>query len=237
MDPRTLSICFGAIALAAGGLFCGVKFCRKKNYLIGIEWFLLAISSTNFMVYELTHSEISYLGVMFLDTFSRAFGIPIVTAAGLMILTHRFRQSMRIDVILFIIPAAATLFLLTDLMAPSLPYFLLLMWTLFTFYLVYFSYQLLGFGERLQALGMLLAALSNQIIACMYDFYKIPGDETNVFLNFYTIALFVWTYLTVQTYYGYCALERAMDVTTVNQATPDGTPTQRRLPVVGVDRP
>lgn len=209
MDPRILSICVGAIALAVGGFVYGVKFCRKENYLIGIEWFLLAISSTNFMIYELTHSEVCYLGVMFLDTFSRAFGIPIVTTAGLMVLTHRFRPSLKIDLILFALPALATLLLLTDQMAPSLPYFLLFMWSMFTLYLLLFVYRLFKCGAKNQAFGMLLVAVTNQAIACIYDFYKIPGDETNVFLNFYTIALFVWTFLTVQTYYGYCALERA----------------------------
>lgn len=211
MDARTLSICIGTIALTVGGSIYGVKFCKKQNYLIGIEWFLLAISSANFMVYELTHSRISYLGVMFLDTFSRAFGLPLVTVAGLMVLTQSYRPSMLHDVLLFIIPAAATLFLLADFMAASLPYFLLVLWSIFTLYLLYFAWQLLKHGEKLQALGMMLVALTNQTIACIYDFYKIPGDETNIVLNFYTIALFVWTFLTVQTYYGYCALERAMD--------------------------
>ena len=46
-------------------------------------------------------------------------------------------------------------------------------------------------------------------IAAIYDFYKIPGEETNVFFNFFTLALFTWAFLTVQLYYAYCALERA----------------------------
>ena len=213
MDYRLLSICICTLVLSATGFFYGTKFCKKHNYLIGIEWYLLAISSANFMVYELTHSAISWGGVLFLDTFSRAFGIPIATTAGLMVLTHRFRPTVLNDVALFLIPAAATLFLLTDAMATVLPYFLLGMWTIFTLYLLYFSYQLLKFGERLHALGMTLAALLNQAIATLYDFYKIPGDETNIVLNFYTIALLVWAYLTVQTYYSYCALERAMAAT------------------------
>lgn len=211
MDARLLSICIGAIALAATGFFYGFKFCQKRNYLIGVEWFALAISSTNFMVYELTHSHVTYLGVLFLDTFSRAFGLPIVTVAGLMVLTHRFRPSIRTDVLLFVGTAIATLIVLMDNFAPVLAVFLLAMWTVFTIYLVYFAYKLWVFGERMHAFGMLLVAISNQTIAYMYDFYKIPGDEANIVLNFYTIALFTWAYLTVQVYYSYCALERAMD--------------------------
>lgn len=210
MDYRLLSICVCTMVLSATGFFYGTRFCKKHNYLIGIEWYLLAISSANFMVYELTHSPICWAGVMFLDTFSRAFGLPITTVAGLMVLTHRFKPTLRADAALFLIPAAATLVLLTDAMATMLPYFLLAMWTLFTLYLFYFAFQLLKFGERRHALWMMVVALLNQAIATMYDFYKIPGDETNIILNFYTIALLVWAYLTVQTYYSYCALERAM---------------------------
>lgn len=211
MDARLLSICIGAIALAATGFFYGFKFCQKRNYLIGVEWFALAISSTNFLVYELTHSHATYLGVLFLDTFSRAFGLPIVTVAGLMVLTHRFRPTIRFDVLLFIGTAVATLVVLMNQFAPILAAFLLAMWTVFTIFLVYFAYRLSVYDEKLHAFGVLLAAILNQTIAYMYDFYKIPGDETNIILNFYTLALFTWAYLTVQLYYSYCALERAMD--------------------------
>jgi hypothetical protein len=211
MNARTLSICVGAVALAATGFIYGVKFCKKRNYLIGVEWFVLAISSSNFLVYELNQSQVNYLGVLYLDTFSRAFGIPIVTTAGLMVLTHRYKPTLLADVMYFVVPAAATLLLLTKPMAAILPYFLLAMWTVFTLYLFYFASRLWKFGQRAHAVGVTLAALSNQAIASIYDFYKIPGDETNIVFNFYTIALFVWAYLTVQIYYSYCALERELD--------------------------
>jgi hypothetical protein len=213
MDARLLSICIGAIALAATGFYYGFKFCQKRNYLIGVEWFALAISSTNFMFYELTHSHFTYLGVLFLDTFSRAFGLPIVTVAGLMVLTHGFRPTIRFDVLLFLGTAIATLVVLMEQFAPVLAVFLLAMWTIFTIFLIYFANKLSEYGEKLHAFGVLLAAILNQTIAYMYDFYKIPGDETNIILNFYTLALYTWAYLTVQLYYSYCALERAIAAT------------------------
>lgn len=219
MDARTLSICAGAVALAVGGTVYGIKFCKIRNYLIGIEWFLLAISSTNFMIYELNHSPINYAGVLFLDTFSRAFGLPIVTVAGLMILTHGYRPSIRADVFFFGLSCAGTLVILIEPMVQILPYFLLFMWSLFSICLLYFAYKLFQFGENFHAFAMLMVAVSNQAIASMYDFYKIPGDETNIFLNFYTIALYVWTFLTVQTWYSYRALQRAMDAAGHSPAT------------------
>ncbi len=211
MDARTLSICIGAVALAVGGAVYGVKFCKIKNYLIGIEWFVLAISSTNFMIYVLTHSSITYAGVVFLDTFSRAFGIPVVTVAGLMILTHGYRPSVRADILFFVFSCIGTLIILADPFAKFLPYFLLLMWSLFSIYLLYFAYKLFKEGETLPAFGMVLVALTNQAIATIYDFYTIPGDETNIVFNFFTIALFVWTFLTVQTWYSYCAFQRSIN--------------------------
>jgi len=219
VDPRTLSICIAAIALAASGFFYGWKFCKLGNYLVGIEWFLLATSSTNFLIYELNHSPVNYFGVLFLDTFSRAFGLPVVTVAGLMVLTHRYRPSIRADVLFFVIPCVATLALITDYMADDLKYILLFMWTIFTAYLFYFAYVLQKYGQTRHAIAMLFTATINQAIAWMYDFYKIPGDDTNIFFNFYTIALYVWSYLTIQTYYSYCALKRAMDIADSPQGT------------------
>ncbi len=211
MDVRLLSICIGALALVAGGAIYGIKFCRNGNYLVGVEWFLLALSSGNFMLYELTGSQINYVGVVFLDTFSRAFGLPIITVAGLMVLTHRYHPSMKADILFFTLSSVATLLVLTEGFAPYLPYFLLFMWSLFTVFLVYFAYRLYALGERGHAGAMVLVALTNQLIAMIYDFYVIPGDATNVVFNFYTIALFVWTFLTVQTWYSYRAFERALD--------------------------
>lgn len=211
VDPRTLSICIAALVLAASGLVYGIKFCKLGNYLIGIEWFLLATSSANFLVYELNHSPVNYFGVLFLDTFSRAFGLPVVTVAGLMVLTHRYRPSVRADVLFFIVPCVATLALITDYMASDLKYILLFMWSIFTAYLFYFSWVLHRYSLTGHAIAMVFTAIANQTIAWMYDFYKIPGDETNIFFNFYTIALYVWSYLTIQTYYSYCALKRTLD--------------------------
>jgi hypothetical protein len=63
-------------------------------------------------------------------------------------------------------------------------------------------------GHALHALTTTLGLVAAQAIACIYDFYKIPGEETNVVFNFYVLALLTWSYLTVTLYYAYCALER-----------------------------
>lgn len=211
MDARLVSICIGAITLAAGGIIYGTKFLKKGNYLLGAEWWILAISSTNFLIYELTHWHFNYLGVILLDTFSRAFGIPIVATIGLMVLTHRYRPSIMADIAYFVIPLAGTILILIQFSATILAYFLAAMWPIFTLFLFYFAYRLMKVDETGHAVAVILVAITNQAIAGIYDFYKIPGEETNIIFNFYTIALFVWTFLTVQIYYSYCAFERTLE--------------------------
>ena len=44
-------------------------------------------------------------------------------------------------------------------------------------------------------------------MACIYDFYPIPGDDTKAI--FLSIALVTWSYMLIQLYYAFFALERA----------------------------
>lgn len=210
MDPRTLNLILAALALASTGAIYGWKFLRKGNYLLGVEWLILALSSSNAAVYFATGFPPSLHIAHFFDAFSRAFGLPIVAVAGLMILTHRYRPSKRADVLYFVVSFAATYMMLNiPALGPALPYIYLIAWVVFSLYLAYFVMRLWNAGEMLQALALTVALTMSLVIACIYDFYKIPGEETNVFLNFFTIALFTWSYLTVQVYYAYCTLERA----------------------------
>src|SRR5262249_14768480 len=134
---------------------------------------------------------------------------------GLMTLTHGYKPSIRTDVALFAASFAGTAILVNvPSIAPLLPYFYLLMWILFSIYLAYFAKRLLNAGQARQASALLFAMVLNLVIASIYDFYKIPGEETNIFLNFFTLALFTWAYLTVQVYYAYCALERTQGFST-----------------------
>ena len=55
---------------------------------------------------------------------------------------------------------------------------------------------------------MVAATISLTILHTAYDFYKIPGDETNLFFNFYFVAFLVWAYGYSAMYYGYLALEQ-----------------------------
>ena len=135
--------------------------------------------------------------------------MPIIAVAGMMVITHGYKPSIRLDVVAFVVSFAATFVLIgTHFFEAILPYYLVVMWTLLSIYLAYVSKRLLGIGAMFKALALLLALVTSQIIASIYDFYKIPGDETNVVLNFYTLALLTWAYFWPAAYYAYCALER-----------------------------
>jgi len=207
MDLKFTILCLATVLLLATSLVYGVKFLRKQNYLLGLEWLVVTLSTSNLLIYLLSQAKLPYSISYFCDAFSRAFGIPVIATAGLMAVTHRYAPSKFLDIVFFAGSIAGTAFLVSaDIMAKPLPYFYLFMWTAFSIYLAYFAYRLMRAGENRHALGVILALVSGQAIASIYDFYKIPGDEEQVI--FFTLALTTWSYMLAQLYYAYGALER-----------------------------
>ena len=94
-----------------------------------------------------------------------------------------------------------------DAAAALRPDFYLAMWTLFSLYLVCFIRRLATARACRHAFGVGLVLVSAQAIAGMYDFYPLPGDEERLY--FHAVAGAVWSFLCVELYYAYCALERA----------------------------
>ncbi|GLH50754.1 MULTISPECIES: hypothetical protein [Pseudomonas] len=218
MEPRNIVLCLACFLLLANGLTFGIRFLKKRNLLLALEWFVVAFSATNFLVFFLTGSEHAYLISYFCDAFSRAFGIPLITVLGLMAVTHAYKPSVGKELMMFAGAMLGTLALIsTKVLVTLLPYFYVLMWVMFSVYLVYFAVRLANVGESLHAIGVMFGMLASLTIACIYDFYKIPGDDSNVLLNFYVLALTTWAYLLVHLYYAYCALERAKGAMAVLQ--------------------
>jgi hypothetical protein len=209
MDAKTIVFLLADVLMVAAGIVYGWKFVRKRNYLLGIEWWVVATSGTNFFFYALTNSQFLYDISYFFDAFSRAFGLPLIGVAGLMAVTHRYRPSGLTDVLWFVGCIAGTVVLVSvDAVAPAKPWFYLVMWTLYSFYLAYFAWRLLQAGARAHALGMTVVLVTSQVIATVYDFFHIPGDDAQHTL-FYIAALSTWAYSLFETYHAYCALERA----------------------------
>ena len=62
------------VLLILAGVIYGVKFLRKRNYLCGIEWFIMALSGSHFLLWALFGWESGYSVAHFFDAFSRSFG-------------------------------------------------------------------------------------------------------------------------------------------------------------------
>lgn len=208
MDLKVIILCLATALLLATSLIYGVKFLRKRNYLLGLEWLVVTLSTSNLLIYLLSGAQLPYKISFFCDAFSRAFGIPVIAIAGLMAVTHRYQPSKLVDIVFFVGSIAGTAVLVSaDFMAKTRPYFYVLMWTVYSIYLAYFANRLMRVGENRYAMGVIAAMVAGQVVASIYDFYKIPGDEEQVI--FFTIALTTWSYMVVQLYYAYGALERA----------------------------
>lgn len=218
MDHRSLALCLSSAILAATTGVYGFKFVRKRNFLIGFEWWIVTISASNALIFFATDSPLSYAISHFLDAFSRGFGMPVIAVAGLMAVTHGYRPSVRQDVALFVLATAGTVALVTvGALQPVLPYFYVTMWALLSIYLAGFVLRLLRAGHAFQALTTTVGLVASLAIACIYDFYRIPGEETNVVFNFYVLALLTWSYLTAMLYYAYRALEQEAGCGNMNE--------------------
>ncbi|WP_044875354.1 hypothetical protein [Pseudomonas sp. LFM046] len=208
MELRDVLALLTCALLVISGATYGIKFLRRRNFLLGLECLIVAFSATNFLIYLLTESEISYSISFFCDAFSRGFGIPIVAVLGLMAVTHDFKPSAFKDAAIFAVTFAGTFVLIkADFMVKPLPYFYVIMWTAYSVYLAYFICKLASMGEKLHALGLTVAAVFGLAVACIYDFFPIPGDDTK--MVFLTLALSTWAFMMMQMYYSYLAFERA----------------------------
>ena len=210
MDLRSLVLVLSSALLARSSFVYGWKFVKKRNYLLGIELWVVGTSASNAVVFFATESPVSWAIAHFFDVFSRGFGLPLISMAGMMVITHGFKPSIRQDILAFVASAAATFVLIgVHSLEGILPYYLVAMWCLLSIYLAYFIKRLLAVGAGFNAMLVGIALVTSLAIAGIYDFYKIPGEETNVVFNFFTLALCSWAYFAPAIYYGYCALERA----------------------------
>ncbi|MFX1674762.1 hypothetical protein PWR63_21305 [Paraburkholderia sp. A2WS-5] len=210
MELKFHLFCLADLALIATSLVYGVKFLKKRNCLLGLEWVITTFSATNLMINALTGRHVFYSISLFCDAFSRGFGVPVITVVGMMAVTHRYKPSIFADVVYMVGALAGTVVVWTaGFMVEPKPYFYLVTWSLFSVYLVYVVERLLSVGEKRNAVGVILALISTQVIASTYDFYHIPGDDDHMI--FYIFALLSWSYMSVSLYYSYCALERARE--------------------------
>lgn len=208
MDLKTILFLLSDLALILTGYYYGWKFLKKRNQLLGLEWWIIGFSASNLFIFSLAGVQACFNISMFLDSFSRAFGFPVITVVGMLAVTHRYRPGTLTDVMLFALSfAGAAVLMYVPAVEPMRPWFYLVMAAVLTLYLLYFVARLFAAGERRNALNMLFILVTTGAIAVMDDFYQLPGDDDKTI--FFTIAMAVWSYMVTGYYYAYCALERS----------------------------
>ncbi len=148
---NTIFLLLADVLLILAGIIYGAKFLKKRNYLCGIEWFVMAISGTHFLLWALLGWDFGYSVAHFFDAFSRSFGFPVVAVAGMMVVTHSYQPSRLADVLYFLLGFAGAAVLVAADHAPAFavykPPFYLLMCLVFLASPAYFARWLHKAGE------------------------------------------------------------------------------------------
>ncbi|MGO4587701.1 hypothetical protein [Paenarthrobacter sp. 2TAF44] len=197
MSITELFFAVADIWMVAVGFTYGIKFIRNyKNYLLGIEWIVVATSGTNFLIYGLIkagHDSPMYAFAYFLDAFSRSTGITLILILGLLKVTHRYKPSVVVDVGAFALAAVAG-FLLSqfaeEIGTPGKIFYIVVN-VLTTIFLIFFVKRLWDINERGHAVLAAVATACGFAIASIYDFVPIPGDDAEHTI-FYILALSSW---------------------------------------------
>lgn len=213
------------------GFYYGWKFIRHYgNYLLGLEWMIVATSGTNFMIWALTggHDDsFLYSIAYFFDAFSRSIGITLILVMGLMRVTHRYKPGVTADVGVFALAIVTGLYL-QQFRFPAFyigpATFYVVVNVLTTIFLGYFVVRLWRIGARAWAVGATLVTIAGCVIAITYDFFPLPGDDAHRTI-FYTAALATWGAQMFVYYFAYRAMHNHNVVTGV---APGGQEPQRR---------
>ncbi|WP_116050859.1 transporter [Amycolatopsis palatopharyngis] len=194
------------------GFYFGWKFIRRyKNYLLGLEWMIVATSGSNFLLWALLGGDedgFLYNVAYFFDAFSRSVGITLILVMGLMRVTHRYKPTVAVDVGVFALAAAAGLYLQqfrADQLHLGPATFYVVVNVLTTIFLAYFSWRLWRIGATGLAIAAGLVTIAGSVIAITYDFFPIPGDDAHRTL-FYSAALATWGFQMFVYFLAYRAL-------------------------------
>jgi hypothetical protein len=179
------------------GFACGVRFIRRyDNYLLGLEWMVVATSGTNFLAWSLfsgNERNPMYDVAYFFDAFSRSIGITLILVMGLMRVTHRYKPSLTVDVGVFALATVAGLYLQQfrgeHLHVGPATFYVVVM-ALTAVFLGYYAKRLWQIGARSLAVWCGLATAAGLAIALMYDFFPFADDKYRT--NFYILALATW---------------------------------------------
>lgn len=193
------------------GFFYGWKFIRQYgNYLLGLEWFVLATSASNFLAWSLIGGDersIMYSIAYFFDAFSRSVGVSLILVMGMMRVTHRYKPNLAVDIGVFALGIVCGLYLQQfhgDELHVGPATFYVIVNVLATAFLAYFSWRLWKIRAKGLAIGAAFSTAAGTFIALTYDFFPIPDDENRT--TFYILALATWGFQAFAYFISYRAL-------------------------------
>ena len=210
-----LTFLLADLVMIVCGYWAGWRFIKHhRNYLLGIEWLIVATSGTNFMIWALRFTDDpeggeasgQYALAFFLDAFSRSIGITLLLVVGLMAVTHRYKASLAVEIGIFALAIACGLFLAQPkyrahvdangdfLLHPGPATFYVVVNLMTLVFLLYFAKRLRQIGATRLATATVAVSLAATVVALMYDFFPLPAsvDPLEDRALFYTFALTVW---------------------------------------------
>ncbi|KXP06509.1 transporter [Tsukamurella pseudospumae] len=222
---REILFMIAAVWVIVASFVYGVKFLRKHhNYLLGLEWIVMGISCTNFLVFAAIkggHDGLQYHIALFIDAFSRSIGMTLILVLGLMQVTHRYKPTRAVEIGAFALAGVVGFLLIgyQDFPSPfavAAAIFFIVAFLLTGIYLVYFTKRLWEIGERRHAVWTGIATFLGLVVTAIYDtgagsaalghFAHIPGDDADHTL-FYIFALATWGLMMVAYYRAYDAFD------------------------------
>lgn len=229
-DIYGLTFLVADLVMIVCGYWAGWRFIKRyRNYLLGIEWFIVATSGLNFLVWALRFTDDpdagaaspQYAVAFFFDAFSRSIGITLLLVVGLMAVTHRYKASLAVEVGIFVLAIASGLYLSQPRyrehvdghgefvlhQGPATFYLVVNLLTLA--FLLYVVKRLWDIGATRVAGATLAVSLAATVIALTYDFFPMPSsvDPIEDRPLFYTFALTVWGLQMLTYLFAYRALD------------------------------
>ncbi|GGU35307.1 transporter [Nocardioides albus] len=214
-DIYALTFLVADLVMIVCGYWAGWRFIKRyRNYLLGIEWFIVATSGVNFLIWALRFADDpaggetsgQYAFAFFLDAFSRSIGITLLLVVGLMAVTHRYKARLGVEIGIFALGIGCGLYLAQPKFrdhvddngefilhqGPATFYLVVNLLTLV--FIVYFVKRLWDIGATRVAVATLGVSLAATVIALTYDFFPLPAsvDPLQDRALFYTFALAVW---------------------------------------------
>ena len=197
--------------------FFGIKMLRTYgNHLLTLEWLVVAVSSTNFLLWALLggdeNSPMYHLAYA-LDAFSRSFGITLILVIGFLAVTHRWKPPLRVEIGATALAVTGAVILGPvhsdqlhhDALHLGVATFYVVTNLLTAVFLMYVARRLWQIGARTVAVWTALVTAAASFVAITYDFLPFSFDDENRTI-FYTVALTTWGCQSVVYFFAYRAL-------------------------------